>query len=131
MIHIQFGIYFKCIIKVGNKWLMIRRQLLQLLFQLSLSKDKIFHGLHFPLILLQEILGGFWIILGFLHSSQPLQSQQTHVPNGLQISVAGQMGSFRDTHRQMGLDIGSLVVVITSVVVVSKSSSVGRSDFSC
>lgn len=23
MIHIQFGIYFKCIIKVGNKWLMI------------------------------------------------------------------------------------------------------------
>ena len=64
------------------------------------------------------------MILGFLHSSQPLQSQQTQVPYGLQISVAGQMGSFRDTHRQMGLDIGSLVVVITSVVVVSKSSSV-------
>ena len=64
------------------------------------------------------------MILGFLHSSQPLQSQQTQVPNGLQISVAGQLGSLTDTHRQMGLDIGSLVVVITSVVVVSKSSSV-------
>ena len=66
------------------------------------------------------------MILGFLHSSQPLQSQQTHVPKGLHISVAGQMGSFRDTHLQIGLDIGSLVVVIisTSVVVVSKSPSV-------
>ena len=61
MIHIQFGIYFKCVIKVGNKWLMIHTQLLQkhYCFQLSLSKDKIFHGLHFPLILLQDILGGF------------------------------------------------------------------------
>ena len=64
------------------------------------------------------------MILGFLHSSQPLQSQKTQVPNGLQISVAGQMGALLDTHPQMGLDIGSLVVVITSVVVVSKSSSV-------